>query len=533
MQTYAELLESLAQDAEEPCQSFVGDVELARTRGEVLSAARDRGGRLRALGLKKGDRVGLMVSEPEEFLPLMHGCLLEGLVAVPLYPPPLFGKIDAHRDAVSRVLEAADAHTLVVSDGSAERLGPLPDENVLEIGQLPASQAGPASTVAPGDLAFLQFTSGSTGTPKGVCVTHATLMANAHAIMVSGLNASDRDRGVSWLPLYHDMGLIGFGLAPPLTRTSVTFIPPWRFIRNPAIWLKTLSERQATITFAPNFAYALATRRVSPEGLDLRSMRMWGCAAEPVSVATLAAFEQKFAGAGVAPGQISPCYGLAEATLAVTFTPPSGGRVEDTIDAETFERHARAEPARGGRVMHLASCGVPLAGHEVRIVDEAGGELEERRVGEIVVRGPSVNAGYFGLLRESSEVFRAEGLFTGDLGYLADGRLYVAGRIKDLVIVGGRNYDPGIIEAEASGVKGVRLAAAVNYATPAGDALAVVVERQGKDDERIAQEVRRRVAAAVGVHVDRVICLSAGGLPKTTSGKLKRPAVRTLIPESQ
>jgi fatty-acyl-CoA synthase len=532
MQTYAELLESLAEHPEEPCQSFVGEVELSRTRAEVLSAARDRGARLRALGLNKGDRVGLMLSEPEQFLPLMHGCLLEGFVAVPLYPPPLFGKLEAHREAVQRVLEAADAHTLLVSDGSAERLGALPGENVLELAQLPAAEAGPPASVAPSELAFLQFTSGSTGTPKGVCVTHATLMANAHAIMVSGLNANEHDRGVSWLPLYHDMGLIGFGLAPPLTRTSVTFIPPWRFIRNPSIWLKTLSARQATITFAPNFAYALTARRVAAEGLDLRSMRMWGCGAEPIAASTLAAFEQKFAACGVRPGQISPCYGLAEATLAVTFTPPSAGRVEDTIDAETLEHEGRAAPATSGRTASYVSCGVPLAQHQVRIVDEAGGELPERRVGEIVVRGPSVNAGYFGLARESADVFREQGLFTGDQGYVADGQLYVVGRIKDLVIVGGRNYDPGVIEAEAVGVKGVRLAAAVNFASSDGDALAVLVERQGQDDERITREVRRAVAGRIGIHVDRVVCLSAGSLPKTTSGKLKRSAVRALIPES-
>jgi fatty-acyl-CoA synthase len=168
----------------------------------------------------------------------------------------------------------------------------------------------------------------------------------------------------------------------------------------------------------------------------------------------------------------------------------------------------------------------------VRIVDEAGGELPERRVGEIVVRGPSVNAGYFGLARESADVFREQGLFTGDQGYVADGQLYVVGRIKDLVIVGGRNYDPGVIEAEAVGVKGVRLAAAVNFGSSDGDALAVLVERQGQDDERITREVRRAVAGRIGIHVDRVVCLSAGSLPKTTSGKLKRSAVRALIPES-
>jgi fatty-acyl-CoA synthase len=529
MQTYAELLESLAEHPDDPCQDFVATPPISRSRREVLAAARERGAGLRALGLDPGDRVGLMVSEPEEFLPLMHGALLHGLVGVPIYPPRLFGKAEAHRAVLDAILKAADAHVLLVSDGASRRLGAVPGARVVEVSQLPSAEAAMPASLAPGDLTFLQFTSGSTGTPKGVCVSHGALMANTQAIMVDGLNAGASDRGVSWLPLYHDMGLIGFGLAPPLTRTAVTFIPTWRFIRSPSIWLKTISEQRGTISFAPNFAYAISTRRVAPEGLDLGSMRMWGCAAEPIAPAILDAFEQRFAPSGMKPGQISPCYGLAEATLAVTFTPPSAGRVVDEIDSDQFEREAVAEPARIGRTSLYVSCGKPLLRHEVKIVDEAGHVLPERRVGEIVLRGPSVNAGYFRLPEASARVFRADGLHTGDLGYLANGELYVTGRKKDLIIVAGRNYDPGAIEAQALTVPGVRLAVAVNFTTPDGDALGVLVERTGSDDERLAEAVRASIAAAIGIHAARVVCLAVGSLPKTTSGKLKRAEARRLL----
>lgn len=533
MRTFADVLESLAERADDPCQDFSGDRRLSRSAGEVLAAARAAGAGLFSLGLTQGDRVGLMVSEPSEFLPLMHGCLLYGLVAVPLYPPPLFGKLDAFRATLEAILKTAGVRLLVISNGAAGRLGGLPVERVVRVGELAASGGVAAPEVSPSDLALLQFTSGSTGAPKGVRISHGALLANSRGIMRDGLRVDGRDRGVSWLPLYHDMGLIGFGLAPLLTQATVTFIPTSHFIRNPAIWLKTIDQSRATITFAPAFAYALSTRRVDPAGFDLSSVRMWGCGAEPIAAATLDAFERHFSECGVKPGQVSPCYGLAEATLAVTFTAPSAGRVVDEIDAEAWEARGVAQPAsggpaEGGRSLFYVSCGTPMPEHEISIVDEAGNTVPERTAGEIVVRGPSLSDGYFGLPEQSARVFQSDGLHTGDMGYLAEGQLFVTGRLKDTIIVNGRNYDPGAIEAVAASVEGVRLAAAVSFAGQAGEQLAVLVERRGTDDAVISEAVRARIATSLGIDAARIVCLPPGGLPRTTSGKLRRFEARVL-----
>lgn len=530
MHTYAELLESLALHPADPCQRFVGrDGVVARQAGDVLAAARTRAGQLLALGLTKGERVGLVVTNPADFLPLMHGCLLQGLVAVPMYPPPLFGRTEPYRASVARILETARARALVVDDALVARLGPLPVETMLGVGALQGSRAAARPSIHPEDLALLQFTSGSTGLPKGVMISHGALLANAQAIMVGGLSASGQDHGVTWLPLYHDMGLIGFGLAPLLTNTSVSFIPTARFISNPAIWLQTIDATRATITFAPNFAYALATRRVAPEGLDLGSMRMWGCGAEPISATTLEAFERRFATAGVRPGQISPCYGLAEATLAVTFTLPSATRRVDEIDADAWEQRGEAVGPRGGRTLRFASCGPALPQHEVAVVDTEGLELGDRRAGEIVVRGPSLGGGYFELPEESAAVFRADGLHTGDKGYLVNGELFVAGRLKDVVNVNGRNYDPETIERIAGAVSGVRLAVAVNYHDDEGERLAILFEHAGERTEAAKEGIRAAIASDLGVQVDSIRAVSPGSLPRTTSGKLRRNATRTLL----
>lgn len=523
MRSYVDLLCSLAHAPDTPCQDFLlGDVTETRSSGEVLARARRAAAALDALGLQRGDRVGLMVSEPSEFLPLVHGCLLTGLVAVPLYPPPLFGKAGSHRETTEAILRAAGARVLVVGE---PKLGGFQGvERIVGLADLDDGGIAPDVGIEPDDLAFLQFTSGSTGAPRGVRITHRALLANARAIMCDGLHADASDRGVCWLPLYHDMGLIGFGLAPLLTRTPVTFIPTSRFVRSPAIWLRTLSDTQATITFAPNFAYALATRRVDPAGLDLRSVRMWGSGAEPISELTLRRFEERFAECGVSPGQISPCYGLAEATLAVTFTQPSAGRVVERLDADVWEQSGVAQAAVGARAFDVVSCGRALPGHSVTVVDEQGRVLPDHTAGEIVVRGPSVSGGYFE--SDPGRTFRDGALYTGDQGYMADGQLFVMGRLDDLVIVGGRNYAPQSIEVAAESVEGVRVAAAVTVRGEDGDELVVAVELRGAGSD-VQERVRAAVAALVGVQVARVVTFAT--LPRTTSGKLRRKAVRVSV----
>ncbi len=526
--TYAALLQSLSGGPIAPFQRFLtpqGVVE--RDCRAAWTAALEYGSRLKSLGLVPGERVGIVVTDPWDFLPLVQGCLLFGLVAVPMYPPPLFTRLQSYQTTLATILQTADVKVVITDVGLATRIGGLPAERVIELGQLPAAEVASPAWVEPGDLALLQFTSGSTATPRGVRITHGALMANIHAFAVEGLDANPRDHGVSWLPLFHDMGLIGFGLAPALTRTPVTYIPTARFVRNPAIWLETIHETRATITFAPNFAYSLVTRRVIPSDLNLSCVRMWGCGAEPISERVMENFERHFAHCGVKPRSVAPCYGLAEATLAVTFAPPGSDRVVHHLDSTDWESRGHARNTESGTIT-VVSCGVPLPRYAVSIVDELGRDLGECRAGEIIVRGPSLGAGYHGDPAETARVFRDGALHTGDRGYTSEGQLFVTGRLKDTLIVNGRKYDPHVLEQCAEQVPGVRRAAAVNVDTDGGEVLVIVAERGGEEPTQLAEAVRAQLAAAIGVHTHRVLFVAVGRVPRTTSGKLRRGATRVL-----
>jgi fatty-acyl-CoA synthase len=558
--TYADLLTLQRGQTSRLAQRFVTDrTTVERTAADVFDAAQRRGSQLVGLGLSAQERVALLVSDPSEFLPLLHGCLLYGLVPVPFYPPPAFGKLDNYQVALDAVLETANVRVTLVDDGGSRRLGEtLAGRRKLELASLPNATLIPLPHVEPSDLALLQFTSGSTQTARGVRVTHAALMANIRAIMLDGLAATPADHGVCWLPLYHDMGLVGFGLAPLLTQTPVTFIPTSRFIRNPNTWLQTLHDVRGTITFAPNFAYALAAKRSNPQNLDLSCVRMWGCGAEPIAEAALRAFETHFAASGVAEGSIAPCYGLAEATLAVTFTPPGTYRQCEAIDREMLSASARASVTPKGvqtavipgtsdtshvieaqldsvqcsQPITVVSCGRPLPGFDLSVVDDDGNRLADGLVGEVVVRGPSIGSGYEAQRELSELTFRQSGLFTGDRGYLRDGQLFVIGRSKETLILNGRKYDPHVLEQVLETITNVRRAVAINVTSATSDVLVVVVERTfgaTDSDDVLRSTIRAALAARFGVQTSCVVCTSPGTLPRTTSGKLQRVKVRQLF----
>jgi fatty-acyl-CoA synthase len=526
--TYAALLHSLTGAGSAPFQRFVGQHGVVeRSLDDARALAYERGSQLTSLGVEPGDRVGIVVTDPSEFLPLVQGCLLFGFVATPMYPPPPFSRLDTYRETLSAILKTADAKVVITDGGLAPRLGVTAPQRIVEVNDLPLAQECAPARVLPGHLALLQFTSGSTATPRGVEISHAALMANIRAFAVDGLHADTNDHGVSWLPLFHDMGLIGFGLAPALTRTAVTYIPTARFVRTPSIWLQCIAEQRATITFAPNFAYSLVTRRAMPNEWDLSCVRMWGCGAEPISSQVLDQFERKFAANGVRPGAVAPCYGLAEATLAVTFAPPGLPRVSHHLDPAEWEQSGRAHfVAQGG--MEVVSCGVPLPGYAVAISGEQGRPVPDGTAGEIVVRGPSLGARYRGDSEESARVFREGALHTGDRGYLWEGQLFVTGRLKDTLVVNGRKYDPHVIEQCAEQLPSVRRAAAINLDLECGSVLVLMVETAQGGSESVEEAVRAQVAAHVGAPVYRVLCVGAATIPRTTSGKLRRGATRLL-----
>ena len=337
------------------------------------------------------------------------------------------------------------------------------------------------------DPCFIQFTSGSTSRPKGVVVTHGNLAHNAHAVMRDGLRSHDEDRGVSWLPLFHDMGLIGFVIAPIHHAVPVSFMSPMTFLKRPVTWLEILSKHEGTITYGPNFSYAITAKRVRDrdlEGIDLSGVRVAGCGAEPIQAETLRAFADRFASVGFRREAFVPSYGMAEYTLAISF---STGVPTDSVDQEKLWTDGVAEPTEEGG-LEIVGCGKAFPGHGIRIVDVESREvLEDRRVGEIEISGPSVMAGYYELPHVTAQTIGDDGwMRTGDLGYLVEGSVYICGRAKDVIIVNGKNYYPQDLEWLGSEVNGVR----------AGNVIAFPSHKAGLGARRSSSSPRPRRSRA-------------------------------------
>ncbi len=501
-----------------------------------------RAAALQAHGLRKGDRVGLIVIEPEDFVLTFLAALRAGIVPVPLYPPMSFASLDAYVDRNERILTQAGASLLVASERLLTVLWSLADrvptlKQVVAAPTLRTCDAAPTwEPIVPADLAFLQYTSGSTADPKGVMVTHASLVANARGIIDEALQMvpGNGDKAISWLPLYHDMGLIGFVIAPILHSIPTVFIPTLRFIKRPSVWLDTIHRHRGTVTFAPNFAFALATKRVRDEDLtnwDLSCLAMVGCGAEPIQPATVRAFTDLFSTRCKMPtNAVTPAYGMAEATLAMSIK-----RRPDTweglvVDAESFQADGTVRDAIDGQLTaeHVA-CGAAFSGHEIRVLGADGQWLPDGREGELCFKGPSVTLGYFQNPQATAEAYRPDGfLRTGDLGYVRDGQVVVTGRIKDLIIVNGRNLHPQALEWCVAELDGVRRGNVVAFSVPgeAGEEVVVVAETRANDQEAVVEAIRSKIRKELSVSVIDVVCLPAGSLPKTSSGKLQRRKTR-------
>lgn len=510
------------------------------------------GGAFQALGLDPGDRVALVVPDNEAFVLCFLGAIRAGLVPVPMYPPLGLGQLKTYLEGAAHVVRASGAKLVVTRADIKALLGTLVTaapavREVLTTSDL-MQRRGPLSPVtrAPDDICFLQYTSGSTSAPKGVALTHANLLANAECIMREGLATTPEDVGVSWLPLFHDMGLIGFVISPIVHTVPVHFLPALCFLKRPVAWLRALSHVRGTISFAPNFAYALCNKRVRErdlDGLDLSSWRVAGCGAEPIRAQTLEDFADKFAPQGFRASAFLPAYGLAESSLAVTFRRPGTGLHAITVDAEALHKEQRAvrlpEGAEGG--LSLVSSGTPFSRHEVGVYsnDDARSTrpLAEGMVGELRISGPSVTRGYFADADKTRAAFAGAQLCTGDLGFFLDGELYVSGRIKELLIVNGRNYYPQDIEWAVSQLDGVRKGNVIAFGDEQPDGqvhVVVAFECEAASTESVdalrshyMPLVRAAVHGAVGLGVDDVVPCPPGTLPKTSSGKLQRTKART------
>jgi fatty-acyl-CoA synthase len=380
------------------------------------------GGALQALGLRKGDRVALILPTNEDFVLCFFGAIRAGIVPVPIYPPVGLGQLQTYLDNTRHIVAKCGARALVTSAQIKRLLGTVKASSP-SLEQIVAVEAiresleplKPAK-LSPDDVAFLQFTSGSTSRPKGVALTHANLMANVKCIVDDGLHMTKDDVGVSWLPLYHDMGLIGFVLAPLSMRTPIVFLPPLLFLKRPITWFQAMTRHKGTIAFAPNFAYALCVKRIRErelEGIDLSSWRVAGCGAEPIRPETLEAFADSFTKVGFDRKALLPSYGMAESSLAISFTELGEGMKTLAVDGEVLwaENTAKLVADDDEHAVRLVSCGRKFPLHELEVFDPeddaSATPLPPRSVGEIRIKGPSVMTGYWEDAQRNRETFAA------------------------------------------------------------------------------------------------------------------------------
>jgi len=506
---------------------------------DVYARARRAAGALHALGVRPADRVALVIPTSEAFLDAYFGALLAGAVPVPLYPPVRLGRLDEYHAATARMLRAAGAR-IVVSDAAVRRLlGQAVERARPPLGCHLAddlSKGPPAEELdrvaSPDDRALVQFSSGSTVDPKPVCLTHRQLAAQCTALSSLVQPPTDRKPVVtSWLPLYHDMGLIGCVLTAAFYPSDLVLIPPEVFMARPAVWLRAISRHRAFVSPAPNFAYALAVRRVRDTDLKDVDLSCWRFAlngAEPVSMDVMRKFAARFAPFGFDASALMPVYGLAEAALGVAFPPAHRGARSLSVDAAALA--ISSEVTAGTR--EIASVGVPVPGFEIEIRDDDGAVLGERRVGRVFAKGPSVMEVYLDDEAATARTLVSGWLDTGDLGFVAEGELYICGRARDLVIIRGKNHAPQEFEDCLAGLAGLRpgCAVAVGFLPEggSGEELLILVERATGDaslwvdEEALVDEIRSAVLDHTGVLPHTVELLAPGSLPRTSSGKLRR-----------
>ena len=514
------------------------------TYRELQADARALARGLLARGLEAGERVAIMLPTGRDFLAAFYGTLVAGGVPVPLYPPARPSQIEDHLRRIAGVVDNAGARLLITIDRAKPlahllRAGSDSMRSVATVADITiAGGATPPVAIAGGDIAFLQYTSGSTGNPKGVVLTHANLLANLRAIwQASGVDS--RDTVVSWLPLYHDMGLIGAVLGSMFIGCRLVLMSPLAFLARPSRWLWAIHEHRATLTAAPNFAYELCAGKLDErdlEGLDLSCWRLAFNGAEPVAAGTIERFAVRFAPYGFRREAMMPVYGLAESSVGLAFPPQGRGPRIDRIDRRALIDSGVAQPAaEAGEALAIVGCGVPLPGHEIRVVDGRSIELPERRQGRIQFRGPSSTSGYFGNPQATARLIEGDWLNTGDLGYQAGGEIFITGREKDIIIRGGHNIHPHELEEAVAGVAGVRKGGVAVFPASdpglASERLIVLAETTVADADarqRMHDEIARLAIELTGGPADDIVLAPPRTVRKTSSGKIRRAACREL-----
>lgn len=519
------------------------DAPVRHSWAEVHERASRIAGGLAAAGVKHGDAVAVLAGAPVEIAPAAQGIWMRGACLTMLHQPTPRTDLQRWAEETTAVIEMIGATAVVISDPfmPAEPLLTALGLNVVTIEKL--LQSAPAEPVDTDDddIALLQLTSGSTGSPKAVQISHRNVVSNAEAMFVGAEFDHDTDVIVSWLPCFHDMGMTGFLTVPMYFGAELVKVTPMDFLRDTLLWAKLIDKYKGTMTAAPNFAYTLFAKRLrrqaTPGQFDLSSLRWALSGAEQVEPADVEDLIEAGAPFGLRPEAILPAYGMAETTVAVSFSESGAGMVIDEVDADLLAALHRAVPASRGNTRRLVSLGRVLKGLEIRVVGDDGSILGHRSVGVLQVRGEPVTIGYTtaaGFIGAQDQ----DGWYdTGDLGYLTEtDDVIVCGRVKDVIIMAGRNVYPTDIERAAARVSGVRQGCAVAVRLNAGqtrESFAVAVESKEYDDpaavRRIERQVAHEVVAEVDVRPRNVVVLEPGMIPKTPSGKLRRAHAMSLV----
>ena len=516
----------------------------AMTYGELAKAAKAVASGLIAQDVVPGDRVALMLPTSIEFFVAFFGILYSGAVPVPIYPPMQLSQLEDYLRRQAKILCNA-APRVLVTVPEALRLGVLLRGLVPSLVALKSvsdlqEESTPVSLPLQNDpaaTALIQYTSGSTGDPKGVVLSHANVLANIRAIL-KAINATYADVLLSWLPLYHDMGLIGGWLGPLYAGARCYIMSPLSFLAHPQSWLWASQRCRATISAAPNFAFELCLKEIDDAdltGLDLSFLRYVANGAEPVSVQTLRRFIERFSEHGFHPGAMAPVYGLAECAVALALPPPGREPRIDRVNRDALSRRGIAEPANTDdpNAIEIVACGPPLPDHEIRIVDDSGREAVERREGRLEFRGPSATSGYFHNEIKTRELFRGSWLDSGDRAYMANGEVFITGRIKDIIIRAGQHVYPQELEEAVGDIVGVikGAVAAFGVSDPdSGTERIVVLAETGQTDsaecEKLKSRARDAITVIVGSPPDDIVLVEPGTVPRTSSGKIRRAAAK-------
>lgn len=522
----------------------------ALTYGDLREKAAAVAAGLIERGVLPGDRVALMLPTGEAFFTSFMGILYAGAIPVPIYPPARLVQIEEHLRRQAGILRNAGAKLLVTAT-EARRLASLLKGQVSSLASVETPEdvtaqralASPVA-VAPDDVALIQYTSGSTGDPKGVVLSHANLLANIRSMGIA-LDASGEDVFVSWLPLYHDMGLIGAWMGCLYHAAALYVMPPTSFLARPASWLRAIHRYRATLSAAPNFAFDICARKLDDAdlvGLDLGSLRMVANGSEPVSADTIRRFTDRFAKSGFRREAMAPVYGLAECAVGLAFPPLGRPPIVDRVDRDRLAGRGIATPAATDdpAPLEIVACGQPIPDHEMRVVDDQGREVADRVEGRLEFRGPSTTRGYHDDEARTRQLIRDGWVDSGDRAYVANGDVYVTGRIKDIIIRGGRNIHPQELEHEIGQLPGVRPGGVVAFGSTdpqSGLERLVVIAEARESDAATRSAVEARIgevsAAVLGTAPDRIVLVPPRTVPKTSSGKLRRSAAKMLFEQNR